>query len=132
MASTLAALHVGPAREITPIVPDPPVNVQESLLMDEDIVEGILFGVTGRATRPAILEVQSINDTIVATLSAARCVCKLWRTAGERPLTAAALDRNFARFKVVMDFFPRYKDDQRAIFSAGVYGLGKLSADMST
>ena len=71
LASTLAALHVGPAREITPIVPDPPVNVQESLLMDEDIVEGILFGVTGRATRPAILEVQSITDTIVATLSAA-------------------------------------------------------------
>ena len=108
LSSELAGLHMGMARYAPAPLDGPPSSAaQEFLLSDEDIVEGILFSVTGRAPRPSVFEVVLLNDRIVATLYSALCVSRVWRAAGAKPLLAAWLDRKLADFKVKMDFLAK-------------------------
>ena len=110
LASSLAGLHVGGSHYSLPAAEAAPSSAaQRNLLSDEDIVEGMLFTVSGRMPRARVLEAQQVNDRIIATLRAARCVCRVWHAAGAKPLLAAELDKRLVRFKLAMDFFAKQR-----------------------
>lgn len=73
--------------------------------MDEDLVESVLFCVTGRASRPSLLMRHAVLADGLATLRHARCVSRVWLAAAAKPLIVATLDSQLARFKTAMEFF---------------------------
>jgi len=131
LSAELSAFHVGDARHTATNVPVvPSESVQESLLSDEDIVEGILFCVTGRAVRPSVIEVTQMNDSIMGTLRSARCVSRLWHTAGSKPLLAAALDKQLVKAKLFADFLAKRRNASAVeTVQPRVHGLAPAEID---
>jgi hypothetical protein len=72
-----------------------------------------------------------MNDSIMGTLRSARCVSRLWHTAGSKPLLAAALDKQLVKAKLFADFLAKRRNASAVeTVQPRVHGLAPAEIDV--
>lgn len=130
--SSFQTLHVGDARHEVAGAAQCASGVQNMLLADEDIVEGILFCAANcNAARPSVGQmIGQVTEQIMSVLSSlcsARLVCHAWRSAALRPLLIATLEHELTKLKVASDFMRR----RRMINSLGASQFRRCAVNLT-